>query len=143
MRKEDMRSSERSETLLQGQIVHSQGNSRTICVILDISDGGARIEIPTMVSIPDNFELLVPLRGTKYPAHIVWRHAREIGVSFANGAAVPQPSMRESSKEILNRMLELESENSELKTQIRTMQLEMDKLRRRLEAPQIGYSKKF
>ncbi|OYU50403.1 MAG: hypothetical protein CFE31_02300 [Rhizobiales bacterium PAR1] len=143
MRKEDMRSSERNETLLQGQIVHSNGYSRTLCVIVDISDGGARIEIPTMVPIPEAFELLVPLRGAKYPAHIVWRHAREIGVSFSNGAAVPKPSMSDSSKEILNRMLELESENSELKDHIRTMQLEMDKLRRRVEASQVGYSKTF
>jgi molecular chaperone GrpE (heat shock protein) len=49
--------------------------------------------------------------------------------------------MSDSSKEILNRMLELETENSEMKDKIRTMQLEMDKLRRRLEAPQLGYSK--
>lgn len=51
-----------------------------VCRLVDISAGGACLEIFPMVPVPDRFELL---HGTvKKKSRVVWRRGIRIGVAF-------------------------------------------------------------
>lgn len=51
------------------------------CVIRNLSDGGAKLEVGAVRSIPDQFELLVPNHRPQ-SCQVAWRALREIGVQF-------------------------------------------------------------
>jgi hypothetical protein len=58
-----------------------------VCVLWDVSEGGARLSAPTMSKIPNEFTLLLSrdtLAGTH--CHVIWRESDQIGVEFAEGA---------------------------------------------------------
>jgi hypothetical protein len=53
------------------------------CVVVDISDTGARLEVATIADIPDKFTMLLTPRGQPYRlCEVVWRGSRQIGVAF-------------------------------------------------------------
>ena len=62
-------------------IVFDGGRTRLDCVIRNLSDGGAKLEVATVRGIPQTFDLLVPNRRP-YPCKVIWRSLKEIGVQF-------------------------------------------------------------
>ena len=53
------------------------------CVLSDVSDSGARIDVEDPEKIPDRFLLLLSGNGlAKRKCHVVWRRSRQIGVKF-------------------------------------------------------------
>lgn len=53
------------------------------CVLSDISESGARLDIENAESVPDDFVLLLSRRGVpKRKCHVVWRNERQLGVTF-------------------------------------------------------------
>jgi hypothetical protein len=53
------------------------------CVLSDISDTGARIDIEDSKTIPDHFLLLLSGNGSaRRKCSVVWRKPRQIGVKF-------------------------------------------------------------
>lgn len=115
------RATARVRSFLRGEILHSNGNSRTECTIRDLSEGGARIEAPQSVTIPEFFDLFIPQRNLRHRVRMIWRHASEFGVSFQNEHQAPPPSIEENPNEIRMRMLELELEAAKLRSQIAEM----------------------
>ena len=115
------RAASRVRSFLRGEILHSNGNSRTECTIRDLSEGGARIEAPQSVTVPEFFDLFIPQRNLRHRVRIIWRHASEFGVSFQNEHQPPVPSIEENPNEIRMRMLELELETTKLKATIAEM----------------------
>ncbi|HUN10794.1 MAG TPA: PilZ domain-containing protein [Rhabdaerophilum sp.] len=115
------RSSTRVRSFLRGEIIHSNGASKTECIVRDLSDGGARIDAPSTVTVPEFFDLHIPLRGVVYRAQIIWRHGLELGLQFAkpkeNEATVPD----QKSSDVKFRMLELEGEVAKLRAQLAEM----------------------
>jgi hypothetical protein len=62
-------------------LVESRGFSRD-CLIVDISDGGARLFVETD-DFPDDFQLLISgERVIREECHVAWRVGGEIGVTF-------------------------------------------------------------
>lgn len=122
----DNRLSNRTRSFLKGEIIHSNGNSRTDCTIRDLSAGGARIEAPPSVTVPEFFELEIPLRNMRQRARIVWRHSAEIGVSFQNQHQPPSPSLEDTPLEIKMRMMELELETAKMRAQIVELRAMLD-----------------
>jgi PilZ domain len=56
------------------------------CVMSDISDSGARLDIDETKTIPDQFTLLLSSNGSaRRTCRVVWRKPRQIGVSFEKG----------------------------------------------------------
>jgi hypothetical protein len=113
------RQSARVRSFLRGEIIHSNGSSRTECTIRDLSDGGARIEAPPSVTVPEFFDLLIPQKGVKQRARIVWRHGLDLGLTFAMETSAHAPV--EGPMDVKIRMLELESEVARLRTQLMEM----------------------
>jgi hypothetical protein len=53
------------------------------CVLSDVSDTGARIDIDESKAIPDQFMLLLSSNGSaRRKCKVVWRKPRQIGVTF-------------------------------------------------------------
>jgi PilZ domain-containing protein len=55
------------------------------CLMLDISSGGARLQLNETAEIPDQFDLVLSRSGTvqRY-CRVVWREQHLIGVEFTN-----------------------------------------------------------
>jgi hypothetical protein len=53
------------------------------CVLLDISDTGARLDVQDASTIPDCFILSLSNRGrARRKCHVVWRDGKQVGVEF-------------------------------------------------------------
>lgn len=76
----DRRKHRRYKVVEAGKVVVSTGSIDV--EIYDIGVGGARLEIPANITIPDMFDLLMVADGTLYPARIRWRNELWVGVSF-------------------------------------------------------------
>ena len=75
----------RRNTMIVATIVHSGGNSRTDCIIRNLSEGGAKIEVPSARIIPPSFDLMVPGHRPQH-CRVAWRALRELGVQFMQTA---------------------------------------------------------
>lgn len=81
MRREQ-RLSPRRNTMIEALLVFNGGRSYEPCIIRNLSDGGAKLELYKAVSsIPNTFDLVVP--GNKpQPCRVAWRAIKEVGVQF-------------------------------------------------------------
>jgi hypothetical protein len=52
------------------------------CVIRDLTEAGAALEVGQQGDIPDQFTLVVVAKKKIYSCNVVWRKNRRIGVSF-------------------------------------------------------------
>ena len=52
------------------------------CVVCNISDTGALLEVASPFGIPDDFTLVVKADKLARPCHVAWRSARWIVVRF-------------------------------------------------------------
>ncbi len=69
--------------MLKGGVIAFSGRHATIpCVLRDLSDGGARLQVAQGSSVPDTFELMIELDGLEVPCQVAWRKPHEIGVIF-------------------------------------------------------------
>lgn len=129
----EQRQSNRVRSFLRGEAVHSNGSSRTECTVRDLSDTGARVEIPTSVTLPEYFEIVIPLKNITRRARIVWRHGGEIGILFANEAqgtatAIAAGQSTGDTQELRRRMFDLEAETARLRAQLAQMQIALETL---------------
>ncbi|KJC60171.1 pilus assembly protein PilZ [Bradyrhizobium sp. LTSPM299] len=58
------------------------GGGAIDCMVRNISETGAALEVVTPLSIPDKFTLYVPSDQLKRQCRIVWRKEKRIGVTF-------------------------------------------------------------
>ncbi|WP_456705388.1 MULTISPECIES: PilZ domain-containing protein [unclassified Bradyrhizobium] len=54
------------------------------CVVRDLSDGGANLDVPSQIGIPHEFMLSIPTAELRRPCRAVWRSAKRIGIAFAS-----------------------------------------------------------
>jgi hypothetical protein len=52
------------------------------CIVRNLSETGAALEVVSPLFIPDRFTLFVPSEQFKQRCHIVWRREKRIGVAF-------------------------------------------------------------
>ena len=67
--------------MISAHIVFEGGRRQIVCVIRNLSDGGAKLEVASVRGIPDQFQLLVPQHRPQQ-CRVVWRALREMGVQF-------------------------------------------------------------
>ena len=91
----DHRSATRARAFLKAQIRFNNGMSTMDCVIRDLSDGGARLQISDSVAIPNSFELHIPKRDETRRAILHWRTSEEMGVGFQD-SSVSKPDDAET-----------------------------------------------
>jgi len=79
----EKRLSPRRNTMMIATIVYDNGRTRLDCVIRNLSEGGAKLEVPTVRGIPATFELLVPQHRPQR-CRVAWRALKELGVQFVD-----------------------------------------------------------
>ena len=58
------------------------GGSAIDCIVRNVSEIGAALEVASPLYIPDRFTLVVQTNQLMRPCHVVWRRERRIGVAF-------------------------------------------------------------
>lgn len=76
----------RSRLLRRGRVVFRNGYSAIDVVVLDISQGGARIKVGGMIGLPDQFELHFE-DGLRRSVEMCHREADEAGLRFIDRTA--------------------------------------------------------
>src|SRR5437588_9121528 len=78
----DFRRSVRVRTFFGGRIVFHDGAYSYNCVVRDMSESGARVEIPAARLIPRRFYFLTSKEEVAYDSELVWRTHSMAGVKF-------------------------------------------------------------
>ena len=79
---EDRRVFPRRRLIRRGRIVLHAGRSAIECVILDISEGGARLRLEDWLLVPNAFELRIE-NGPTHQVEVRHRDLETAGVQFA------------------------------------------------------------
>jgi PilZ domain-containing protein len=98
----------RHKTFIKGRIYFNNRLSSLDCIVRDVSDGGARLQVPESVALPDAFELYLPSKDEHYRAQTHWRKGDQIGVSWAPESAA------HSEHSLTERVARLEQEVADL-----------------------------
>jgi hypothetical protein len=73
----------RRNTTIRAQIVFNGGRGRLDCIIRNLSESGAKLEVAAVRHIPQTFDLLAP-GHRPHGCRVVWRALKELGVEFSN-----------------------------------------------------------
>ena len=107
----EIRRDERVRAFLRARILFNNNNSSIDCTVKNISASGAKIEISSVLSVPNEFDLEVPQKGRTYRAKLMWRDANFVGVQFVEKGAV-------AAEQLETQSARLERENKKLKATI-------------------------
>jgi hypothetical protein len=107
---EEQRSAARVRGVLKAEVRFDDGAISVPCVVRDISDTGARLELAGDVALPDRIDLFIEKRQRTYRAKVKRRSGREVGVAFEETEAEP-----EEPGDMQQRMEKLENEVAELR----------------------------
>lgn len=77
----EKRMSARRNTMIEATIVFDGGRTRMRCIIRNLSDTGAKLEVASVTRIPRTFDLIVD-KVRPQACIVVWRAVKEIGVQF-------------------------------------------------------------
>lgn len=76
----DARKNQRNRLLETGLIRF--GDLSVCCVLRNLSEAGAALDVGPQSSIPDQFTLIVVPKKKIYSCNVIWRKGTRIGVSF-------------------------------------------------------------
>lgn len=71
----------RHRVLKQGRLAFDGGGA-VDCMVRNLSETGARLEVVTPVGLPEIFTLQIPADKFARRCHAVWSHDKRIGVAF-------------------------------------------------------------
>ena len=94
---DDLRRAARVRMFVGGRIVFNEGAYSYNCVVRDLSESGARVEIPAARLIPRRFFFLTSRQEIAYDAELVWRTPKMAGVKFRREidlSTCAEPSLR-------------------------------------------------
>jgi PilZ domain len=129
----DHRSVTRARAFLKAQIRFNNGMSTMDCLIRDLSEGGARLQISDSVALPSSFELYIPKRDETRRAILHWRNSEEIGVGFQGSSLSGSETHG-----LLQRVAQLESDTANLRRLVEAMQRDIGISSRRCDASSVN-----
>ena len=83
----ERRSSPRRKVLKGVKVVYNDGHCILDCTVANLSEGGACLDLPTYVPLPDTVALRFQ-DGHEHLAQVVWSTSTRLGVRFVDEAAV-------------------------------------------------------
>ena len=72
----------RGRTFLAGKVIFNFGQSTIDCVVRQITDDGATIELESGFGVPQHFQLSIPSGGKLLSCNLVWQSENQIGVTL-------------------------------------------------------------
>jgi hypothetical protein len=85
---EERRAHPRHRTLKHGKVVLSDWMVFD-CLIRDLGEGGARLELGGLMKLPTEFRLHIASSNLLVPVALVWQHGQTAGVRFAGPGNAP------------------------------------------------------
>ena len=79
---QDRRQNARDKVLLGAVAEVSEIGATMDCVVRNLSDRGACVELNRSTNLPDEIKLTIKHRGRGYLARMIWRQANRIGLAF-------------------------------------------------------------
>jgi hypothetical protein len=79
---QERRAVSRRRTFLKGVLTFNNGNSSEDCLVRDLTEAGALIELTHPVA-PSGFDLLIPSKSLRRSASVVWRAGGRFGLAFS------------------------------------------------------------
>jgi hypothetical protein len=64
-------------------VVFNNGRSVIDCVVRNLSPSGALLVLPSLLGVPEKFDLLIDSDTPRPVARTIWKGAGKIGVEFA------------------------------------------------------------
>lgn len=109
---QERRKDQRLPAYFGGRITTDAKLTTIDCIVRNTCGTGAKLAVPHTMSLPEEFELHIPIKGSAYRVQTRWRRYGEVGVEMmqAAGALVPLALAR--------RVKQLEAENAELKRRV-------------------------
>ena len=99
----------RHKTLIEGRIYFNNRMTSMDCIVRDVTEKGARLQVSESVALPDAFEIYLPNKDEHFRAQAQWRKGDQLGVSWTPDSAFRHKS--ESSVH-LNKHWPIESRGS-------------------------------
>jgi len=90
----DKRATPRRRVLLSALLVNQEFNTIFRCQVRDVSDQGARLNIPDCFLVPAGFWLIALSSGVAYEAKLAWRRFPSVGVSLGEPIELEEPTSR-------------------------------------------------
>lgn len=76
------RQARRQRTLLRGKLAYGSGAFSIDCVISDLSETGARVQIQAGATVPEQIYLVHLRTRTAYDSKVVWHRDNYVGLEF-------------------------------------------------------------
>ena len=79
---QDRRKVARSRTLREGKILLNDRRSAIDCVVRNLSEAGACLQVASVVGIPPTFDLQIDHEAISRPCRTIWHAQNRIGIEF-------------------------------------------------------------
>jgi PilZ domain len=79
---QDRRKLARSRMLREGKILLNGHRSVIDCVVRNLSEAGACLQVASVIGIPPTFDLQIDREMTSRPCRAIWHAQNRIGVEF-------------------------------------------------------------
>jgi hypothetical protein len=90
----EKRAAPRRRVLLSALLVNHEFNTVFRCQVRDVSDQGARLNIPDCFLVPAGFWLIALSSGVAYEAKLAWRRFPSVGVSLGEPIDLEETTTR-------------------------------------------------
>lgn len=118
----DGRRSDRTRTFMAARILFNKGLIQVDCTVRNLSEGGAKLEVSQAVTLPDEFDLLIPQRAVTRRVRLCWRTADYCGVAFVDaGEAHARQSQTQGEQNLRARIHDLEQTIAGLQRRIQEL----------------------
>jgi hypothetical protein len=111
----DQRNAPRSRSLLRGRILFNNDRSALDCIVRNVSDTGARLEVENGHLAPNEFDVFVPQKNRTFHAQLAWRVDENMGVRFVDDS--------ERSEKLREQNRALREENETLRRTVQNLKL--------------------
>ena len=110
----------RTRAVLKGEIRYHNGLMSTQCVVRDLSETGARLELPGDIPLADHFDLFIEKRNQTLPAVVKRKRGAEVGIAFVNNRETASDGLSE-------RVAKLEAEVAAQRELLEKIQTRLEK----------------
>jgi hypothetical protein len=118
----ERRKTSRTKSFLRGRILFNNRQSGVDCLVRDYSEDGARLIVSDTAGIPGVIDLHIPQKDQTLRAHVQWRGAKDVGVTFAPAAEAKPPA---PTADLTERVEQLEAEVALLKRMLKRLKAEV------------------
>jgi len=77
----------RHKTFIKGRIYFNNRLTSMDCIVRDVTEKGARLQVSESVALPDAFELYLPNKDEHFRAQAQWRKGDQLGISWTPDSA--------------------------------------------------------